>query len=51
MNVAYSCNDYYIPQTGISIISCCENNKDVEELVFYLVSKDVSQANITIIQK
>ena len=51
MNIAYSCNDYYIPQTGISIISCCENNKDVEDIVFYLVSKDVSQANITILQK
>lgn len=50
MNIAYSCDDYYIPQTGISIISCCENNKDVEDLVFYLISKDVSQANIDILQ-
>ena len=49
MNIAYSCNDYYIPQTGISIISCCENNKNVEDLVFYLISKDVSQANIAVL--
>lgn len=50
MNIAYSCNNFYIPQTGISIISCCENNKDVEDLVFYLVSKDVTPENVAILQ-
>lgn len=50
MNIAYSCNDYYIPQTGISIISCCENNKDVKNLKFYLISKEITQSNIDIIQ-
>lgn len=46
MNIAYSCNDYYIPQTGISIISVCENHKDVEDLTFYFIAKDVAADNI-----
>ena len=45
MNVAYSCNDKYISQTGISMISLFENNKDAEDICVYLISKDVSQAN------
>lgn len=46
MNVAYSCNDYYIPQTGISMVSLFENNKDVDDICVYLISKDVSSDNI-----
>lgn len=46
MNIAYSCNDYYVPQTGISIISLCENNKDVDEIIIYFIGKDVSKDNI-----
>jgi lipopolysaccharide biosynthesis glycosyltransferase len=46
MNVAYSCNDYYIPQTGISMLSLFENNKDVDDICVYLISKDVSSDNI-----
>lgn len=49
MNICYFCNDYYVPQTGISTISVCENNRAVEELVFYLVSKDISTNNIDIL--
>ena len=51
MNVAYSCNDYYIPQTGISMISLFENNKDVEEICVYIISKDVSKTNIDVLRK
>lgn len=50
MNVAYSCNDYYIPQTGISMISLFENNKDIDEICVYLISKDVSEENIGILK-
>lgn len=46
MNVAYSCNDYYIPQTGISMISLFENNRDEEDICVYLISKDVSKNNV-----
>lgn len=28
MNIAYSCDNAYIEQTGISLISVFENNKD-----------------------
>lgn len=50
MNIAYSCNDYYIPQTGISIISLCENNKAVDDIVIYFIGKDVSNENIQILK-
>lgn len=50
MNIAYSCNDYYIPQTGISIISLCENNKNSESINIYFIGKDVSPDNISILQ-
>lgn len=50
MNIAYSCNDYYIPQTGISLISLLENNKDVEEITIYLISKDITNQNIAILK-
>lgn len=46
MNIAYSCNDYYIPQTGISIISLCENNKSADEINVYFIAKDCSKENI-----
>lgn len=51
MNIAYSCNDFYVPQTGISIISLCENNKTVEDIVIYFIAKDCSQENIDILRK
>ena len=50
MNIAYSCNDYYIPQTGISIISLCENNKDIDEIIIYFIGKDVSKENVDILR-
>lgn len=49
MNIAYSCDDNYIPQTGISIISICENNKIIDEIVFYLISKSISSDNLLIL--
>lgn len=50
MNIAYSCNDYYVPQTGISMISLFENNKEVNEICVYLVAKEISKNNIEILQ-
>lgn len=46
MNIAYSCNDFYISYTGISMISLFENNKDVEDICVYFVSKNVSDENV-----
>lgn len=46
MNIAYSCNDSYVPQTGISMISLFENNKNVVDICVYLISKDISSSNV-----
>ena len=51
MNIVYACNDSYIPQTGISIISVCENNKDVDNLAFYFLSDHVSDGNIMLLRR
>ena len=51
MNIAYSCNDYYVPQTGISMISLFENNKEVDDICVYLISKDISKENVDCLQK
>lgn len=45
MNISYSCNDFYIPQTGISMISLFENNKDVDSICVYLIATNVSEKN------
>lgn len=50
MKIAYSCNDCYIPQTGISMISVCENHKKVINLEFYFISKDVSDENVNLLK-
>lgn len=50
MNIAYSCNDYYIPQTGISMISVLENNKS-EDINFYFISKNCSNNNLKVLQE
>lgn len=49
LNVAYACDNGYIPQTGISIISLFENNTDFDEIQIYLISKDISESNKEII--
>lgn len=50
MKIAYSCNDFYIPQTGISLISLCENSKLVDEVVIYFISKDCNESNVAILR-
>lgn len=51
MKIAYSCNDHYIQQTGISMISVMENNQDVEHLILYFISKNCSPQNISILKE
>lgn len=48
INIAYSCDDHYIEQTGISIMSLLENNQEVESICIYLISKNISESNIQI---
>lgn len=50
MNIAYACDDNYIPQTGISMISLFENNKDATQIYVYLIAKDVSDDNVNLLK-
>lgn len=50
MNVSYSCNNGYIPQTGISMISLFENNKNLDKINIFFISKDVSPENKLILK-
>lgn len=49
MNIAYSCDNAYVEQTGISLISLFENNKEEKEIVVYLISKGITKENIEIL--
>lgn len=51
INVAYSCDEAYIPHTGISILSLLENNKEVQEISFYFISKDISLKSLDMLTK
>jgi lipopolysaccharide biosynthesis glycosyltransferase len=50
MNIAYACNDGYIMQTGISLISLFENNRHFEKITLYLISCGISDENIDVIR-
>ncbi|AWV99842.1 glycosyltransferase family 8 protein [Arcticibacterium luteifluviistationis] len=50
MNICYSCDDYYVPQTTVSILSLLENNKHVKDLKLFIVSLGISQGNISEIE-
>lgn len=43
VNIAYACNDAYIMQTGISMISLFENNKDIEHIRIYFIDMGVTK--------
>jgi len=45
MNFLYSCDDKYSPYTGISITSLFENNKELDEIIVYILGLAISEAN------
>ena len=45
LNVLYQSNDYYAPITGVSMTSLMENNKDIDELHFFVLDDKISEAN------
>jgi len=49
MDIAYSCDDYYVSHTGISIISLLENNKSDDEVIIYIISKNIAEHNLKIL--
>lgn len=50
LNIAYSCNEAYIPHTGISILSLFENNKCIDEINVYFIAKDVSEQSLLLLK-
>lgn len=47
MNILYTLNDKFVPQVSAGICSICENNKDFDEINFYLISDGITQENKT----
>ena len=41
MNILYTLNDKFVPQVAAGICSVCENNKDIDNITFYLISKEI----------
>ena len=46
MTILYTCDNNYIWLAGVSALSICEKNKDVENLDFYLLGDGISDENI-----
>ena len=46
LNVLYQSNDNYAAITGISMISLMENNKNIDEINFYLLDDNIASENI-----
>ncbi len=45
LNVLYSCNENYVKQAGISIISLCENNKLFDDIHIFFVEDKITRAS------
>lgn len=45
MNILYTFNDKFVPQVAAAITSVCENNKDIEDICFYLMVLNVTSEN------
>lgn len=45
MNILYTLNDKFVPQVAAGICSVCENNKQIKNITFYLISKEITDVN------
>lgn len=45
MNILYTLNDKFVPQVAAGITSVCENNRDIDNIDFYLMSMGISEKN------
>lgn len=45
MNVVYSSSDLYSELCGISIVSLFENNKDIDDIIVYIIDNNISDKN------
>jgi len=46
LNVLYQSNDVYAAITGVSMTSLMENNKDLDEIRFYILNDNINEENI-----
>ena len=45
MIIFYTCDDNFVWLAGISIISICETNRELEQIDFYLLGDHISEKN------
>ncbi len=45
MNILYTLNDKFVPQVASGIVSVCENNKDIDDINFFLISMGITPEN------
>lgn len=45
MNILYTVNDKFVPQAATGICSVCENNRELEEIHFYVFSSGITPQN------
>lgn len=45
MNIFYTCDDKFVCFAGISMVSICENNRDMDVIDFYLLGDNISDNN------
>lgn len=45
MNILYTLNDKFVPQVAAGICSVCENNKNMKEITFYIISCGITNEN------
>jgi len=51
LKVVYSCDEAYVPHTGISMLSLFDNNRSLESIVVYFIQKDVSEPSLNLLVK
>ena len=47
LNVLYQSSDLYAPMAGVSMVSLMENNKDIDEIYFFLMNDGISEVNLS----
>ena len=45
LNILFQSSDYYAPFAGVMLTSLFENNKDMDQIVAYLMTSDMSEKN------
>ena len=45
MNIIYTLNDGFVPQVGAGIVSVCENNIEIKNIKFFIVSAGITEKN------